>query len=67
MAVFREMMHLLEPAHHVPSQATIIENDDAKSEMLAQLASASSKITLTTDCWTALKAKSYMRAHFANE
>lgn len=71
---FRDMMHLLEPAYHIPSQGTItsrIKNryKDAKSEMLAQLASAASKVALTTDSWTAKMTESYVTVtyHYITE
>lgn len=64
---FRQMMHLLEPAYHIPSRGTITSRiekryTDAKSELLAQLANvtAASKVALTTDSWTALTTESYV-------
>ncbi|XP_059210868.1 E3 SUMO-protein ligase ZBED1-like [Centropristis striata] len=61
---FQAVINLLEPAYHIPSRRTItrlIETQygERKQELLTELATAD-RVAITTDCWTALTAESYM-------
>ena len=61
---FRKLLNLLEPAYHILSRRTItrlIEThyEERKQELLKELCTAE-KVALTTDCWTALTAESYI-------
>lgn len=61
---FRDLIHLLEPAYQIPSRRTItrlVEThyEERKQQLLKELSKAE-RVALTTDCWTALTAESYI-------
>ncbi|XP_067266309.1 E3 SUMO-protein ligase ZBED1-like [Chanodichthys erythropterus] len=61
---FRELIHLLEPAYQIPSRRTItrlveIHYEERKQQLFKELSKAE-RVALTTDCWTALTAESYI-------
>lgn len=61
---FRALMQMVEPAYPIPSRRSItrrmdIHYEESKQRLLMKLATAD-KVAITTDCWTALTAESYM-------
>ncbi|KAK0137429.1 Zinc finger BED domain-containing protein 1 [Merluccius polli] len=61
---FGNLMNIMEPAYNIPSRRTVtrlIETQygERKEELFKKLATAES-VALTTDCWTALTAESYI-------
>ncbi|KAK0151805.1 Zinc finger BED domain-containing protein 1 [Merluccius polli] len=61
---FGNLMNIMEPAYNIPSRRTVIrliemQYEERKEELFKSLATAES-VALTTDCWTALTAESYI-------
>ena len=61
---FGNLMDIMEPAYHIPSRRTVTrlietQYEERKEELFKKLAKAES-VALTTDCWTALTAESYI-------
>ncbi|XP_055034115.2 E3 SUMO-protein ligase ZBED1-like [Misgurnus anguillicaudatus] len=70
---FQELIHLLEPAYQIPSRRTItrlVEThyEERKQQLFKELSKAE-RVALTTDCWTALTAESYITitCHFISD
>ncbi|KAK0154193.1 Zinc finger BED domain-containing protein 1 [Merluccius polli] len=61
---FGNLMNIMEPAYNIPSRRTVTrlietQYEERKEELFKKLATAES-VALTTDCWTALTAESYI-------
>ncbi|XP_074551363.1 E3 SUMO-protein ligase ZBED1-like [Halichoeres trimaculatus] len=70
---FRDFINLVEPAYHIPSRRNVtrlIESHyvEVKWELLKKL-SIAVRVAITTDCWTALTAESYITitCHYIGE
>lgn len=70
---FRDFMNLIEPAYHILSRRNVtrlVESHymEVKRELLKKL-SIAVRVAITTDCWTALTAESYITitCHFIGE